>query len=497
MILTNPTRIRNWSDIPPLGTGRNAKDEDKLWRELIAAVFSLPALGHTWRKRAGKLEALANEGSDNHAALSYAIHYLVEPDKPINGMTGREMARLYPRLMLGLERERASGDAGYFQASEPASNNYDGYTVGAWLAILDRALETGDTETVKEWMPLIYAWCAVTALMSSTPVPQITRHAVDGTTTIRNPSATLTRLSVGSRSTPHHLHADPAALILTDLIGFPGSHPHPDRDPFDYFYLIISGRRSPQEWGISREFCELAYSVISGDVREGVNRLASYIPATARWVGHIEVWRGESQIVGFVPKCLNGNTGWNTLSIIEKGKVLHNWNPWPTAKSKELGTGYVRWEDVKRYEVDEVLNCAEIRTGSTFIDFEPAIVVDYTSARRLVFDRDGFRLDTADADANYHYTSTLPQEPIAEPVEPTSANDTTRPDSIHKAAQLIRALNLARKQQADQIRILSSLEAGRVSVADVATVKSWFRADSGQKQADAWREAVKILETMS
>lgn len=481
MILINPPRIRNWTDIPPLGKGRDAKDEDKLWRELIAAVFSLPALGHAWRKRAGNLEALANEGSDNHAALSYAIHYLVEPDKTINGMTGREMARLYPRLMLGLERERASGDAGYFQASEPASNNYDGYTVGAWLAILDRALEISDTETVKEWMPLIHAWCAVTALMSSTPVPQITRHAVDGTTTIRNPSVTLTRLSVGSRSTPHHLHADPAALILTDLINFPGSHPHPDRDPFDYFYLIISGRRSPQEWGISREFRELAYSVISGDMREGVDRLAAYIPPTARWVGRIEVWRGESQIVGFVPKRLNGNTGWNTLSIIEKGRVLHNWNPWPTAKSKELGTGYVT--------VD--YNMRTLHTGSAFVDFAPVVVTDQ-NMRRLVFDSSGFSLDGV---AVIGSDTDLTPAPEPEPVEPTPAVDTTtREASIHKAAQLIRSLNLARKQQADQIRILSSLEAGRVSAADVATVKSWFRPDSGQKQADAWREAVKILE---
>lgn len=435
-ILPNPPRIRSAADIPPAGKGKQGADEDLLWRELLAARAGFDYGTNAWRKRAGSVEALAGMGSPNHAQLSFAVWYLLRPDEKIGGMNAREFWRAVARWQLGIEKPPVDGVAGFLECSEPQSNDYQGYTVGAWLAVLERAFRDGDGEVSVELQRLVRAWAAMTTLFSMPPSSSILLHGLGGDVPIKNPSRTLTRLPVGARSTAQHLHADPGALILSDLIGYPGSHPHPARDPFDFWYLVVSGSRG--DW-LDPEDAATMRAAIDGDL-DALDRVAAMIPPTARWVGRLEVWRWQDQALGVAPRVLNGNTSWNPLAVAHRGGVLEVWNPWPKPKCPGLETG-------RAVVGNGFASCA-----SGYGDLPNAVLPHGAPLRRYVFDQDGLHVEANGSVATSRRDTPVPPPP-REPTPPAGAN-------YEELARIVRGFQVSSKMEAAKRGALEALAAG-------------------------------------
>ncbi len=476
-ILTNPPKIRDASDIPPLGKGRQGGDEDVLWREMIAAINGIRLPPEVWKKRAGNVQGLAGMGSDNHGQMSWAVWYLLEPDREFFGLTARQAWRQLSAWFLGTQPPPVEGDLCFFQASEPLSNDYDGYTLGSWLAVWDRALATGDQETAEAMKGLVVAWAAIVALSSMPPASGIISHHLEGSNTIRNPSLTLARVAVGARSTAQHLHADPASLILTDLIGYPGTHPQPNngkKGPFNFWYLQISGRRAGK-W-LPADIAADLRATIDGDL-EAADRVAALVPQTARWKGTIEIWRWQDLVLGVVPKCLNGNTAWNPLSVVHRDGPLESWFPWPKPKSKNLDSANVRIEN------------GEAHVQSGFGALPSFRLPDAAPLRRYVLDeKNGFRVEGADV-------VSVPKEP--EPKrEPVITGDRTsdRAAELARAIDLLAGLKLGNKQRAQQAQVVADLRQGANPQSVLPAIRTWFRVDATQEQSARWREAIAILE---
>lgn len=466
-ILRNVPRIKSPADIPPLGKGRQAGPEDYLWRELIAAWAGFDYGSQAWRQRAGNVQALAGQGSPNHAQLSFAVWYLLAPEERVGGRTAREFWRALARWQLGVESPPAAGVAGFLECSEPGSNDYQGYSVGSWLAVLDRALRD-DPETAAELQPLIRTWAAVTTLFSVRPASSILLHGLGGDVGIRNPSRTLARLPVGARSTAQHLHADPGALILTDLIGYPGDHPQPSRDPLEFWYLMISSAR--RDW-LKPEDAAAMRAAIDGGFG-ALDCVATMIPATTKWVGRLESWRWADRALGIVPRCLNGNTSWNPLAIAHRNGVLEIWNPWPKPKCPGLGEGR-----------------AEVRDGaamcwSGYGKLPSALLPGEPPLRRYIFDQDGMHVEAGgDAVAVIHQ----PDAALPTPTDPTApAADLSRVRAI------VEGLRLGNHDRQNRARALDALSRNDPRAA-LDAVRA-FGIGPGQAQAVAWREAIAMLE---
>lgn len=385
-ILKKAPVIRSWSDIPPLPAkkGKNAGPEDRLWRELLAAHYSIKPQSEQWARMAGNFNGLSGMGSDNHIVMASAVWYCTEPNRRINGLTAAEFWRTTAEWFLNLDAEPGPGDLRYFQASEPLSNNYDGYTVGSWCAVFRAAIRTQDQETAALMERLILTWARVVALCSvSNTGSRIISHDLTGDHEIRNPSQTIARAPAGSRSTPQHLHADPCALLLTDIIDWPGTHKHPDRDPWDFWYLQLSA-------GISKSFRDQDKSeiraVLDGDLK-AEQLMVEKIQNTGLggqspiWKGPIEIWRWGrgNRILVLVPECLNGNTSWIMAGLANRNGTLESWWPWPKPKCGNLGSGAV------------MVDGNEILISSAYGRLTP-LVLDSKPDRRYRLDQQGFHV---------------------------------------------------------------------------------------------------------
>jgi hypothetical protein len=359
---------------------------------------------------------------------------------------------------------------GFFQASEPFSNDYDGYTVGSWLAVWDRALTKGDSETAEALQALVVTWAALVALSSMPPAKDIISHNLEKDDRIKNPSRTLARVAVGARSTAQHLHADPAALILTDLIAYPGVHPHPDNDPWDFWYLQISGRRAGR-W-LPDDLARDLRDTVNGDL-QAADRVAARVPGTARWKKPIEIWRWQDLVLGMVPSCINGNTSWIPLSVVHRDGSLEAWSPWPEPKCPGLEQGQAWIEDGE----------AHVKSGYGVL---PSFrLPDAAPLRRYVLDQSGFRIEGSDVAPG---PRTEPEPARTDPEPPG-----VRTDLAH-AIDLLAGLQLGRTQRAQQAQVLADLRGGASPQSVLPAIKTWFREDATQDQAVQWREAIAILE---
>jgi len=333
-------------DLPPLGTGREAGPEEFLSRELLLAVNDSPSPTSVWMQKAGSFGGLAGLGSDNHVVMASAVWALVDPERQLNGLRARDWWMQLAAWYLGATSPAPPGDLRYFQASEPWSNDYDGFTVGSWLAVWDRALADRDRGLAVAMERLVTTWAAGATLMSTWPTAAtLISHTLAGTSEIHNPSHTLTRVAVGARSTNQHLAADPSALLLTELIGFPGTHPQPARNVLDFWYIQISSRRV--QWLPDGAARDMRQSIISHNLA-ATDRVAALIPAATRWKGDygIEIRRWtDGTVVGVVPRVLNSNTAWIPAAVARPNVPAQTWFPWPRPKAGDLGSGKVSEAD--------------------------------------------------------------------------------------------------------------------------------------------------------
>lgn len=358
MALMNPVDLTE-AGWPAPTSRKDLNPEDLMIRELaVASCGHIPST-RNWLNFAGRFESLAGQGSDNWAELGAAAWYLVSPDTKVESFganrTAHDWWQYLAHYYLG-NIKGAPGDLGFFMASEPRSTTYDGFTVGSWLAVLDCAITRGDTSTANSVRQLIEVYCAMVTLMSVGRFsPIIYSHHLDGTDRIKNPAQIPTVATVGARSTPYHLVADPAALLLTDVLGHPGRHPHPQRDPHSFWFVNISSRRAGK-WIDSDKVAIMQKALQSGS-RDHLDTVASLIPSTVRWKGNngIEIrcyYSGPVQsVVGVLDECLNGNTAYNMISAFDHNQ--HNFFPWPKAKCGGLGSGQIKEEDGKIYCLSE------------------------------------------------------------------------------------------------------------------------------------------------
>jgi hypothetical protein len=469
-ILIKAPKIKQLSDIPPVGTGKGVGPEEFLSRELVALVNGVAVKNATWPQRAGNFEALGGEGSDNHGQMASAAWYLADPARRIQGRTAAEFWRQCAAWQLG-EKEGAPGDAGLFQLSEPTSNDYDGYTVGgSWCAVWDRALKTGDAETAAAMEKLVTTWAAMVSLMSTWPTAgSFVLHGLDGDKTLRNPSRTLSRCSAGARSTNAHLHVDPAALVLTDLIRFPGTHPQPDRDPWDFWYLQITARRAV--WLPERVAADMRAVIADHDLA-AAGRVAALIPSSARWKGDlgIEIRRWEDgTVAGIVAASLNDNTSWLPASIVVPGQPgAHCW-PWPKPKSPNSSSCRVVEEEGKIFVSTGFGRVSPLTLPAT----PPARVYRFCSRGLEIQGRGG--------------NTPVPDPP--KPVESPASVD------LEAVAKIVENLRLSNPQRELQRRLVAELRSSSPRpLAEIAADLESFKIGAGQIQAQPWREAIRMLQ---
>ena len=329
-------------DFPPLVLSNQARPEDFLCRELLLAVNRSPSPTALWRHTAGSFVGLAGLGSDNHVVMASAIWALVDPDRQLNGLRARDWWIQLAKWYLGATSPAPPGDLCFFQASEPWSNDHDGLTVGSWLAVWDKALTDRDLTLAAAMERLVTTWAAGATLMSTWPTAgTLISHTLAGSREIHNPSHTLTRVPVGARSTNRHLDADPSALLLTELIGFPGTHPQPAHSILDFWYIQISSRRL--QWLAEGVAADMRQAIIDHDL-DAADRVAAVIPHEARWKGNfgIEIrrWR-DGTVVGVVPKVLNSHTAWIPVAVARPNNPAEAWFPWPRPRAGDLGSGKV------------------------------------------------------------------------------------------------------------------------------------------------------------
>jgi hypothetical protein len=372
--------------------------------------------------------------------------------------------------------EDAPGDAGFFQLSEPTSNDYDGFTVGgSWCAVWDRALTIGDSATAAVMEKLVTTWAAMVALMSTWPtVDVIVIHGLEEDATVKNPSHTLSRCSAGARSTNAHLHADPASLILTDLIRFPGTHPHPNRDPFDFWYLQITARR--ENWLPESVAADLRAVIADHDLA-AADRVATLIPASVRWKGDrgIEIRRWEDgTVAGIVAECLNGNTAWLPASIVVPGHPGEHCWPWPKPKSKDLGTCQVTEDGGRLF----------VRTA--FGEVSPITLPPTPPARVYRFFSGGFEVN-----------GQASRQPGEKPKKPEPIEDrSVLPGSVDlgAVAAIVEGLSLAKHDREVQAQLVSELRSPSPRpLQEIAADLESFGIGDGQAQAGPWREAIRML----
>jgi hypothetical protein len=379
------------------------------------------------------------------------------------------------------ELKDAPGDTGLFQLSEPASNDYDGYTVGgAWCAVWDRALTTEDSETAAALEKLVTTWAAMITLMSTWPTADsLVVHGLEGDITPRNPSRTLSRCSAGARSTNQHLHADPASLILTDLIRFPGTHPQPDRNPFPFWYLQITARRA--KW-LPESVAADMRAVIADHDLAAADRVAALIPASTRWKGErgIEIRRWEDgTVVGIVEECLNGNTGWLPASMVVPGQPGEHCWPWNQAKPKNLESCQVT-EEGGRLLVRAILG-----------EVSPITLPATPPARIYRFSSRGFEVNgQASGQAS---EKPKPAEKI-EKIE-TIEKTETPPMDLGAVAGIVESLSLGNRDKPLQARLVSELRsASHRPLPEIAADLASFGIGPGQAQAEPWKKAIEILK---
>jgi hypothetical protein len=480
-VLTPVPEIKQFSDIPPIGKGKGIGPEDFLWREVVALVNRVPLEKATWPQHAGNFEGLGGEGSDNHGQMASAAWYLAEPKTRIAGRTAAEFWLQCAAGQLG-EWADAPGDAGLFQLSEPTSNDYDGYTVGgSWCTVWDRALATGDSETAAAMEKLVTTWAAMVTLMSTWPTADsFVVHRLKEDTTHKNPSRTLSRCSAGARSTSSHLHADPASLILTDLIRFPGKHPHPKGDPWDFWYLQITARRA--DW-LPESIAADMRAVIADHDLAAADRVAALIPASARWKGNsgIEIRRWEDgTVVGIVAECLNGNTGWLPTSIVVPGQPAEHCWPWNEAKPKNLDACQVTEDGgqvIVRVEPDRL---------------SPITLPPTPPARVYRFFLGGFEVN-----GQTGQTGKAGTQPVEKTKEPELIKETSRfpgPVDLGAVAGIVESLSLARRDKELQAQLVSELRsASPRPLPEIAADLERFGIGDAQVQAGPWREAIRML----
>jgi hypothetical protein len=477
------TAIPKLETMPALdkASGKDQGPEDHLWRELMTHLYGGTLKDATWPGRAGNFEGLGGEGSDNYGQVASATWYLAEPEKRFDGRTAAEFWRRFAAGQLG-EVADAPGDTGLFQLSEPTSNDYDGYTVGgAWCAVWDRALARGDSETAAAMEKLVTTWAAMITLMSTWPTADsLVVHGLEGDATPKNPSRTLSRCSAGARSTNQHLHADPASLILTDLIRFPGTHRHPDNDPWDFWYLQITARRA--NWLPESVAADMRAAIADHDL-DAADRVAALIPASVRWKGDrgIEIRRWEDgTVVGIVAECLNGNTAWLPASIVVPGQPGEHCWPWPKPKPGNLDSCQLTEEGGR----------LSVRTGFGAVS---AITLPATPPARVYrFSERGFEVN-GQASGQASEKPKEPKEP-KEPKTPADSQLSSGPVDLGAVAATVESLSLSKHDKPLQAQLVSELRSSsHRPLPEIAADLESFGIGEFQDQAKPWREAIRML----
>jgi hypothetical protein len=395
--------------IPPLGPGKDAQPEDRLWRELMLALAKRPIPNPTWPQLCS-VHVYDRPTSRNWPPLSTATWYVADPDRVIDGRTAAQWWRDWSGWQLGSKsgphrvRDTAAAEAWWkqwnddpahrdsgpevlrvFGSDEVLSNTYDGMTIGSALAVLTTSRQRGDTVTAAAVSAFLAVWVAAAALASAAPSTAVHVHGLDGRGTPKLPQGLNLPavVGIGARSTPNHAVADPRALLLAEMIAWPGArHPWPARDPWDFWFLQIAAR-CDGDFGLSPELTADARAVIQNNDVEAMDRLAADLAGTA-WVG-FEIRRWSDLVVGIMPECRNGNTAWVPASAARPNGVIELWFPWPKAKPGNLGSG--------RAEVDE---SGKLRVTSAFVKpAQPLPELQLPAEpplRHWLFTREGFRL---------------------------------------------------------------------------------------------------------
>lgn len=471
------TPIRSASALPPIGRGKDAGPEDRLWRELMLALWGVPIDRPTWPSQCS-MRVYDKPSSRNWPPLSAATWYAADPTRAIDGRTAAQWWRDWCGWQLGEKRGNSGPEVlRFFGADEVLSNTYDGMTIGSALAVLWASRQRGDTVTEAAVSAYLAAWVTVAALASAAPCSSIQVHSLAGTAAPKLPAGmNLPSVAgIGARSTPNHAVADPRALLLAELIAWPGAaHPWPKKDPWDFWFLQIAAR-CEGDFGLAPDLTADARAVIRDNDVEAMDRLAAGLTGTS-WVG-FEIRRWKDLVVGIMPECRNGNTAWVPASAARPHSVMELWFPWPKAKPGNLGSGRA-WVD------DE---SGKLRVTSGFVKpAQPLPELQLPSEpplRHWLFARDGFRL-------------------MGEPTsiggsggagEPTP-DDIPPPPDLHHAADLLAGLQLAAKDRGRRDAIVIALRAGDDPEPYLPIIRAWFRPDSPQVQAAQWREALEILE---
>src|SRR5215217_5329957 len=100
MSILQPTRLTRPEQIPQLGTGRNAQPEDRLWRELLLALWGLPIPEPTW-PRFCSMQVYLQPSSRNWPALAAAAWIAAEPERVIDGRTAAQWWQDWSGWQLG------------------------------------------------------------------------------------------------------------------------------------------------------------------------------------------------------------------------------------------------------------------------------------------------------------------------------------------------------------------------------------------------------------
>lgn len=366
--------------IPPLPSAssskKDRKPEDRLWNTLIRSVYGL-AVDPALYTQYARFTPLAGPGSDNWPVMAAATWLWSAPSMPIDGWTAINWWIKFFQWQLGIKESSevdvlldvAPGDSGFFEMSEPKSNNYSGMICGSVLGVrlytTRQLAQKNPDPRVSElhrlsglWLSrwaLIHSLCALPGPLASVAVlgpgspsasafPEMENH--NSSLPLPNRQINLPILTQdGSRSTPSHIIGDPRQLILAELLDYPSrSHPWPARDPFDYWYLILCRmlKDAGDDFGMvgnSREYCS---SWITGDRPEIDTLSAPFVGL--KWKPFSLYLFSDGSKLGILPFPINGNTapihaGYIRPSSSSKGVDSISCWPWAKPKNQPVGSG--------------------------------------------------------------------------------------------------------------------------------------------------------------
>jgi hypothetical protein len=404
MSILQPTRLTSPEQLPPLGAGRDAQPEDRLWRELLLSLWGLPVSEPMW-PRFCSMHVYDQPSSRNWPALAAAAWIAAEPDRIIDGRSAPQWWQDWSGWQLSgkssphrvrdtaavadwwerwsadpLRRDSAPAALRLFGSDEVLSNTYDGMTLGAALTALVVARRRQDLDTQAALSSALAVWVAANALAATAPADTLSIYNLEGTITPRLPQgANLpTLVGIGARSTPNHAAADPRALLLAELIDWPDAqHPWPLRDPWEYWFLQIAAL-CDNDFGLAPDLAADARAVISTSDPDAMDRLATSLAGT-RWVG-FEIRRWPDLVVGIMPECRNGNTAWVPASAARPHGRTELWFPWPKAKPGNLSSGKA-WID----------DSGTLRVASGFGDLPGLPLPAEPPLRHWIFAPEGFQ----------------------------------------------------------------------------------------------------------